>query len=193
VANLKAISQVAYDQVFPNASPQAAIKVEHFIEVAKTRYAFEMFLLSKQAKATEGEWEIPSSLWREAQVEIVDNRADISGLKIFRSLDGETWLANIGGISGDCHYMKLTANLAQLFSEDDFGNAKPFYVLGKSIIFPLGTHAKKLPIVYASSGEDINDAIEVDEVLGDLVSDYLWKRFSGRIPEDKTQNSNSNK
>lgn len=195
MAGLKEISQVAYDQIYPNAGATTAVKVEHFIVVAKTRYAYEMFLLSKELKRSEGEWEIPSALLRESTLDIINNEADISALKIFRSFEGDTWIQKLGDqINCDCVYTKHSVNLSNILCDDEYlGNTKPFTVVGNKIKFPKGTHGKTVPIIYASNGEDIDDEILVDDAIGDRVGDYLFKRFSGRLPEDRTNNTNSDK
>lgn len=193
MADLKSISQVNYDQIYPNATSQTSVKVEHLIEEAKIRYAWELFRISKETKRADGEWEIPSALWREATIEIKDNQADISELAIFRSLEGDTWIGNIGGIGSDCNYLRLTLNLSQSFDDEYTGNSKPYTVVGNVIKFPKGTHKSSIPIIYATNGSDLDDEIPVDDAIGALVSDYLFKKFSGKLPEDRSADSNSNK
>lgn len=193
MSNLKEIAQVSYDQVYPNASIQTSIKVEHFIVAAKARYAWELFRISKEERRSEGEWEIPSTLWRESDIEVKDDKADISLLNIFRSFEGDVWIGNIGGINCECNYLKKSVNLAQILCDDEYnGNARPYYVVGKSIKFPAGVHSPTLPMIYASDGTDLDDDIEIDDMIGDLIGNYLVQRFSNRMPEDRTANSNSN-
>lgn len=193
MADLKSISQVCYDQLYPNATMQTSIKVEHFIEEAKIRYAWEMFRMSKEVKRAEGEWEVPSALLRQSNLDIIDNEADISDLKIFRSFDGDMWIANIGGIGSDCNYIRMSVNQSQMLLDDEYtGNGHPYTIIGKTIIFPKGTHKKTVPMIYASNGEDLDDKIEVDDAIGALVSDYIYKKFSGKLPEDRSADSNSN-
>lgn len=192
MAGLKEICQVAYDQIYPNAEANTAIQLEHFLVVAKTRYAHEMFIISKELKRSEGEWEIPDSLLREATLDIVDNEADISGIKIFKSLDG-LWIARLGDYGCECGYTKHSANVSHLLCDEDYhGNSKPYTPIGNKIKFPYGTHGKTVPITYGSNGEDLDDEIYVDDIVGDRVGDYLFKRFSGKLPEDRTLNSNAN-
>lgn len=192
--DLQSIAQVAYDQIYGNNTAQNAIKVEHFIEVAKSRYAYEMWLQSKTLGRAEGEWEIPSAILRDGEIEVKDNEADISALNIFRSLKGEVWLASIGA-GCDCDYMRVTPNMYKILCGTEYtGNSKPYIVTGNKIKFPEGTHHKELPITYASNGLDISERkIEVDDAIGALVSDYLWKRFTNRLPVDRTNDANENK
>ena len=194
MSNLKEIAQVNYDQIYPNATAQTSVKVEHFISEALTRYAWEMFRISKEVKRSEGEWEIPSALLRRANIDVVDNVADISSLNIFRSFEGDSWISNIGGLDGECSYIRQTVNIASMLLDDEFlGNSKPYTVIGNSIEFPKGSHKKTIPIIYASNGSDLDDEIEVDDAIGALVSEYIYKKFSGKFPEDRTQDSNSNR
>lgn len=193
MADLKTIAQVNYDQIYPNATSQTSIKVEHLIEEAKLRYAWELFRISKETKRTDGEWEIPSDLWREANIAITNREADVSSLNIFRSLEGDTWIGNIGGINSDCQFIRLSMNMRQSFDDDYSGNAIPYVVIGTKIKFIKSVPGKSLPIIYASNGTDLDDEINVDDAIGALVSDYLFKKFSGRLPEDRTADSNTNR
>lgn len=193
MSNLKEIAQVSYDQVYPNASEQTSIKVEHFIQAGRSKMAYELWRLSKELKRAEGEWEIPTALMRQGEITVSDNVADISELNVFRTADGETWISNIGGISCECNYIKQTVNLAQLLCDEDYwGNGKPYIIVGNKINFPIGTHKTTLPIIYASNGDDINDEIPIDDTIAELVSIYLFQRFSNKFPADKTANNNEN-
>lgn len=189
MSNIKEIAQINYDVIYPNATAQTSVKVEHFISESLTRYAWEMFRLSREIKREDGFWEIPSSLWRDANITVVDNVADISDLNIFRSFEGDTWIGNIGGFNCECVYLMQTVNLSQILCDPDYwGNNKPYFVVGKSIKFPAGVHKTTLPITYASNGDDVDDTIEVDDAIGALISEYLYKKFSGKFPEDRTAN-----
>lgn len=193
MADLYSIAQVVYDQAFPNATVQTAVKFEHVMEEAKLRYAVELWLQSKIQRNTEGEWEIPSALWREGEIEVKDGQADISSLQIFRSNEGDIWFGKLGGFDCDCEYMRMSLNQSKMLCDDEYiGNSKPVIVIGKTLKFPKGAHADKIPIIYASNGNDLEDELEVDDTIGGLVSDYLWKRFTNKIPVDRTNNSNEN-
>lgn len=193
MADLLSICQVAYDQVYPNATAQTSVKVEHFIEAGKSKYAFELWRISKEQKRSEGEWDIPSALLREANIDVVDNAADISALNIFRSFEGDTWIQSIGGIESDCSYIRQTINVSRMLLDDEYlGNSKPYIVVGNSIKFPRGAHNKSIPIIYASNGEDLEDEILVDDAIGEIVGIYLVQRFSAKMPEDRSADSNTN-
>lgn len=193
MSNLLSIAQLNYDIVYPNATAQTSIKVEHFIEEAKSRYAWEMFRISHETKRSEGEWEIPSALLRNGTIEVINNEADVSSLKIFRSFEGDTWIQALGGFDSDCTYIRQSVNISRMLLDDEYlGNSKPYTVIGNSIKFPKGAHNKSIPIIYASNGEDLQGDIEVDDAIGALVSEYIYKKFSGRLPEDRSADSNTN-
>lgn len=191
--NLLSICQVVYDEVFPNATAQTSVKREHVIETGKGRYAYEMWLQQKNAQNLDGGWDIPSVLLREAELIVANNEADISDLKVFRSFEGDIWM-NISVFDSDCEYSRHSVNMHKILNDDEYlGNSKPYVIIGKKIKFPKGAHSNKVPIVYASNGEDLDDNIEVDDAIGALVSDYLWKRYTNRLPEDRSNDSNTNK
>lgn len=193
MASLNEICQEVYDSVYPNASIQTSIKVEHVLVEGRVRYAYEMWLQSKISAREDGGWEVPSVLLQDATIEVKDNEADISALNIFRSFEGDMWIQSIGEFGCECSYMKQSVNISKMLCDDEYlGNSKPYTIIGKKIKFPKGTHEKTLPIVYASNGEGLDGDMEVDDAIGALVSDYLWKRFTNRLPEDRTVNSNSN-
>lgn len=193
MASLNEICQEVYDSVYPNASIQTSIKVEHLLVEARVRYAYEMWLQSKISAREDGGWEVPSVLLQDATIEVKDNEADISALNIFRSFEGDMWIQSIGGYDCECSYMKQSVNISKMLCDDEYlGNSKPYVIVGKKIKFPKGSHEKSLPITYASNGEGLDGDMEIDDAIGALVSDYLWKRFTNRLPEDRTVNSNSN-
>lgn len=193
MASLNEICQEVYDSVYPNTSIQTSIKVEHVLVEGRVRYAYEMWLQSKISAREDGGWEVPSVLLQDATIEVKDNEADISALNIFRSFEGDMWIQSIGEFGCECSYMKQSVNISKMLCDDEYlGNSKPYTVIGKKIKFPKGTHEKTLPIVYASNGEGLDGDMEVDDAIGALVSDYLWKRFTNRLPADRTNNSNEN-
>lgn len=194
MADLLEICQEVYNEAFPNATAQTSVKVDHVIVAGKARYAFEMWLRSKNSAREDGMWEVPSELLRESDIEVKNNEADISALNIFRSFEGDVWVQNIGGINCECSYVRHSVNLSQILCDDEYlGNSRSYIPMGKKIKFPNGTHLKTLPIIYASNGEDLENEIEIDDGIAALVSDYLWKRFTGRLPEDRSNDSNSNR
>lgn len=193
MADLKEIAEVAYRQIFQNATAATSIKKEDFLSIARHRYAYEMFLMSKDLERLDGVFEIPTALLRKADLTVINGQIDISQLKIFRSFQGDLWLGRVGTGECDCSYVKHSVNISNILCDTDYhGNSKPFVVIGDTIEFPQGTFAKTVPIIYASNGADVNGSIEVDDAVGDRVSEYLWKRYSNRLPEDRTNNANTN-
>lgn len=193
MANLLEIAEVAYRQLFPNPSDQEKITLEEFIASAKTEAAWQMWKLSKEEKAREGYFNIPSYLLTEVELPVVNNEVDISTLKVLRSLSDDAWLVNVGGHGCECHYMKTDINMSQLMCDDDSAGelTKTYLPLGNKIKFPKGAHKDKVTIIYANMGEKINRRIEVDDAIAKMVRDYLITIYGGKVgKEDVTNNSN---
>lgn len=196
MANLLAIANLAWLQINPGGNDESKVRLEQLIADAKTEYAYQLWLKLMAEKREEGMLEVPSYLLTEKEMEVLDNQMDVSYLKIMRSLPSEIWLQNIGGLSCTCRYVKSTLNLSQVLCDDDSlgDNARTFFVVGKKIIFPQGTHKDKLPLIYANGGENIDDFIEIDESIGAVVRRTLVEMYLGKVPmEDKTNNSNPDK
>lgn len=186
MSDLKTIAQIAYDRLFPNANAQTPQKIEHFIEKAKIELAYQMWLISKQEKAADGEWEVPSTLLRIADLDIVDGQADLSGVAIFRSLQNGTWIQSIGG--NGCNYQRRSANLNQILTDDDYdGNDKPYFEISDKLVFPKGAHGKTVQIIYASNGEDLDENIRVDDAIGGLLLNSLVQFYGQPVPIKKTE------
>ena len=195
MANLLEIAQVAYDQLYPNADDETALDIEHFIASAKLEYSYQMLLFYWKVKNDEGYFEFPSYLLSEKELPVVNNKIDISSLKVFRSLPMDLWLQNVGGLNCGCKYVKSSVNAAQLFCGDDTmsNEVRTFIPLSNEIIFPLGTHTNNLSIIYANMGENVNDRIEVEDSIGAVVRTRLIEIFGGGKTgkEDLTNNTNS--
>lgn len=196
MANLKETAELAYRQLFPNPGDETALDREDFVSTAKTEYAYQMLLMAWRNKSVDGEFIVPSYISREVEKEVVNNEMDISDLEILKSLPSEMWLQNVGGINCGCKYVKTTINLSQLLCDDDSmaDDVKTYYVIGKKIKFPKGVHAKKLPIIYANNGSDLDaDEIVVDDAMAGIVRTRLIEIYGGKTgAEDKTNNSNGN-
>ncbi len=85
--------------------------------------------------------------------------------------------------------------MSQLMCEDDSlgDDAKTYFVVGKVIKFPNGTHKTPLPIIYANNGEKVNGQIEVDDAIGGIVRTRLIEIYGGKIgKEDKSNDLNPN-
>lgn len=197
MATINSIAELAYRQVFPNPSIQNATHLGEFIATAKLLFADRTFYDWKEKMATVGEYDIPSSLLVPVELDVVNNRIDIKGLKIMRGIGGsETWIKAVGGINCDCDYVKHTLNTAQILCTDEYdGNMKPYIPFSNYILFPKGLHndAKKIEITYVSDGTSIDDSIQVDDVIGSWVRQKLVDMYLGKHEkEDKTNNNNSN-
>lgn len=181
-----------YRKLFPNPSDESALKKEDFISSAKTVYAAAVWIRVKENKRSGEPYEIPSVLLETSEELIVrDGVIDTSQLKALTSLPDELWLQ---GVIGDC-YMKTSFNLWKTLKDDDSqpDSIKPYYPLGKKVVFPLGANSPKLSIVYAKLGSTIDGDVEVEGSLGQIIRDKLAEMYGGKIgKEDKTNNSNPN-
>lgn len=201
MASLKSIAEQAWRQLFPNPSDETALTLEEVIETAKNEYALQQYYFLRQQRIEDWWFAMPSHLLSESEeLEVVEGdvgikEIDISELKILRSMPNQTWLQNVGGITCECKYIKSTVNQTQLLCGDDSlpELSKTFYILGKKIRFPEGTHAKKLRIIYTNDGTDLNDDQEIDDAIGALVRVRLIEIYGGKVgKEDESNNSNSN-
>lgn len=195
MANLLEVAQLAYNQLYPNGTVQSPIQIEEFIAAAKNQFAYESLIAAYNEKNQEGYFNVPSYLLTEVELDIVDNEADISSLKILRSLPQEVWAVNIGGLTCQCKYIKSDVNLTQLLCDDDSLDdaVRTYLFLGKKIKFPKGVHKTPLPFIYANSGESVSGYIEVDGALAAIIKDKLVLQYGGKVgQEDITVNGNPN-
>lgn len=194
MASIHEIGELVWRSLFPNASAQSAVKKEEVIASALTEYASAMWIFSKELQATEGEFEIPSSLLVESDdLPVNDNMIDISSLPILRTLSMDQGVQDIGGFNCPSRYVKSTRNMERKLEDDDsLGDRYVYFLSGKKIMFPRGTHAKKLSVTYVSNGEGIGEDVEVNEYVGAKVRDKLYALYGSKQPADHTSNSNSN-
>lgn len=185
---------MAWEQQFPLATDEVAISRESYIAVAKGEYAYQFLLWYWKEKGTEGVFNIPGNLSTESEpLPVVDNEMDISGLDILSRLPNDLWLQHIGHLTSDCTYIKSNINQTQLLKEDESlpDDYRTYLIIGKKIIFPKGVHTNPLTIIYANSGQNVDDNIEVDEAIGALVRQKLNDIYLGRTGQpDKTNNTN---
>lgn len=196
MANLLEIAELAWKQLFPSATDETAITKEEFITTAKTQYPLQMWVHARNTKNEDGEFEVPSNILVQSKpLPVKDNRIDISGLKIMRGLPNETWIQNIGGLTCKCKYVKSTVNRSQIFEDIEDGlpdDTKTYLLLGEEIVFPKGTHATELPIIYASNGIENDGTYEVDDVVGALIQQQLILIYTNKIgKEDKNNDGKS--
>lgn len=193
MADLKSVAELVWRQLFPDPTVRTKVKKGEVLASAKVEYAYQLWLKLMADKREDGYIDAPSYLLTEKELDVANDEMDISSLKIMRGLPWEIWLQNIGGVNCDCKYVKSTLNLAQVLCDDDsLGDSdKTYYVVGKKIKFPRGTHAKKLPITYANNGEDIDGKIEVEDTIAGIVRRTLLELYGGKIgSKDVTNNSN---
>lgn len=196
MSDLREIAQLAWQQVFPNPGNETKITREQFLATAKSEYAYLMWKKIKEDKAEYGECDIPSYLLAEKELPIENNVMDISELEIIRSIDLELWLQDIKGSEDcKCSYIKSTLNKNKALCDDDSipDESKTFYPLGKKIIFPRGTHDNKLTLVYAKSGQELDETIPVDDAIGGIIRRSLVEIYAGKTgDEDKKNDTNPN-
>lgn len=194
MADLKSIAELAWRQLFPEGSNEAKVEKEQFIADAKTEYARIMWVNIMNQRQLDGEYEIPSYLLKEKEFDVVSNEIDLTKELVMRGLPSDTWLQNVGGVTCDCPYIKTTLNHWQTLCGDDSlpENARVYYPLGKKIKLPLGAHAKKIPVIFATMGSELADTIEVDDIIGGQVRRALSELYTGKVGrEDTTNNSNN--
>jgi len=193
---IQIVAELVHRQLQPQTSDENSIELEEIIEAAKIEYALQQYYFLRQQRLDDWWLALPSHLLAESpELDVVNNELDISDLKILRSMSNETWLQAIGKLDCECKYIKSTVNQTQLMCGDDSlpDGSKTFYIVGKKIKFPKGTHAKKLSIIYASDGSQLSDGQEIDESIAALVRAKLLESY-GRVvaKEDVTNNSSSN-
>lgn len=196
MANLKSIAEAAWKQCFPNPGDEGKITREQFIATAKTEYAVQLWQKLMAEKAEDGIVQVPSYLLSEVTLPVINDQIDVSGLKIMRGIDStDIWLQDVGGGRCKCRYIKTSFNNYKLLCDDDSLNSEDrLYYPGanKTIKFPQGTKDKELLVTYAGYGENINDSIEVDDIVGGIVRRSLVELYLGKTgTEDETNNSNS--
>lgn len=193
MANLLALSELAYNQIFPLPREKTSITLVEFIESAKIEFAASMWIYRQEMIASDGQFQMPSDLLTESEpLPVVDNSIDVSGLKYLSALPGDLWLQNIGGLNCECEYVKSTLNLSQILCDDDsLGDKRPFYIVGKKLKFPKGAHTEKLVITYANTGTGLDPrVIEVNEYIASKVREKLLALYGKRMPVDTTNNNN---
>lgn len=196
MANLLEIAELAWGQLFPHPTDEAAVTKEEFITTAKTQYPLQMWVHARNTKNEDGVFNVPSNILVQSDpLPVKDNKINISELNIMRGLPNEVWLQNIGGLTCKCKYVKSTLNLSQIFEDIDDGlpeGTKTYLVLGKEILFPKGTHANELPIIYASNGIENDGLYEIDDVVGAMIQQQLILIYTNKIgKEDKNNDGKS--
>lgn len=191
--NINEIAELVFNQLQPTSGDEPAIDIEDFKSSAKAEFAYQTLLMMWKTRREEGEYAIPSYLLTEVEKEVVNDEIDISDLEYFKSLPFEAWLQGVGGMKCSCNYVKSTLNDSKLMCGDDSmpDDTRTFYIQGKKLKFPQGTHAKKLPVIYADKGGDLDGNLDVDDAIAALVRERLLVLYGGKIGQnDETNNSN---
>lgn len=192
MASLNSIAEQAYSIVFPQSDDETALPKELFEEASRTEYAWQVQLMYWKSKRDDGEYDLPSHLLREVELDVKDNKVDLCNLNVFRSFSSDIWLQQVGEI-GECKYIRHTVNLSNLLvDEEDRGNQYKTYIpIGDKLKFPDGVYKSPITIIYASKGEDLEGDTIVDDVIGNIVLDRLVEKFSGKSNlVDVTNNTN---
>lgn len=192
---LKEVCEVAHRQLFPNEPDETTISLEEFISTGKGEYAYNMWLKARNEKNENGYFDIPSNILVEKVLEVIDSEMDISKLKILKAIPEEKWLQRIGEMNCQCRYVKSDINKYALLCGDDSmaDDVRLYYVVGNKIKFPDGVHANKLPIIYASSGDEIEGDIDIDDAIAAVVRTRLIEIYAGKTAtENMTNNTNPN-
>lgn len=192
MANLNSVAELAWLQLYPHGSDEAAVTKEEFIETARLEAAYQLLLLLWKERREFGFFNIPTYLLSEKELEVVNDEMDISSLRIHRSFPSDLWLAQVGGLTCGCEYVRMDLNVAQLMCDDDSlaDDARTYIVVGNKIKFPLGVHKNPLPVIYANRGENL---IEIDDAIAGIVRVRLIEIYGNKTgKEDVTNDSNSN-
>ena len=191
--NINEVAELVRRQLQPTSGGGTTIHLEQFKSSAKAEFAYQTLLMIWREKREEGYYTVPGYLLTEVEKDIVNNEMDISDLEYFKTLPNEVWLQDIGGLNCGCKYVKSTVNHSKLLSEDDSldDGTRTFYLEGKKIKFPQGTHKNKLKIIYADKGGDLDGNIDVDDAIAALVRERLVGLYGGKIGvNDETNNEN---
>lgn len=187
MSNLLEVAELAWRQLKPDVSK------EEFIATAKYEFSYQSLLRFYEERKLEGTIDLPPHLLDEKKFDVVNNEVDLSGEKIMYGLPNGIWLQQISDIEKKSgNYTKTTINLVNAIGFDDIGNDKPYYVSGRSIKFPNGTHSNKINVIFAGAGKRIDNEIFVDENIAALVRNRLIEIYGNKTSEtDKTENGNS--
>lgn len=190
---IQELGELVWRNLNPNGSAQTAIKKEEIISTAQGEYASALWIHSKELQASEGYYEIPGALLISKEFAVKNNMIDLSGIGLISSLSSDQ---AIQGIVSDCKYVKSTFSQEQKLKNDDsIGDARTFFLLGKKLVFPKGTHKDKLEVVYATDGSGLDESetdIQINGYIGSKVRDKLYQIYGIKVPADHTENSNSN-
>lgn len=195
MTTLYSIAEQFWRQRFPNPSDETSVRLEEVIATAKSEYAYQLWVKAMAEKKANGIYEVPSYLLSEAEIDVVNREADLSHISPLKSLDNDEWIQSLGDLDCGCTYVRTTPRLIRLLCDDNNlgSDTRRYVVIGNKIKFIDGAHKAKLPIVYANSGEDIEEEMPIDDAMGGMLRRGLIEIYGGGIGlEDKVNDSNPN-
>lgn len=193
MVSLQTLGEVVHRQIMGNNSDEVRITLEEVIEAAKIQYGTEVWTQAYLFYRDWGYYEIDTVILREVEKEVKNNEIDLTDLSIMRSIPFEMWIQSVGGVSCECQYIKSTLSLSKILcNEDSLGHDRTWYVVGNKIKFPQGTKEKKLPIIYANDGSDLDtDETFIPDAIAGMVRQKLLEQYLGRIPPTDMSNNSS--
>lgn len=195
---IKELATIAYNQVFPTGGDAPSITVQEFIRTAIAEYSYQFLLMYWRERNEEGMYHLPAAVLTEKEFDVIDGSyVDTEDVNFLLSLPKDAWLVSVKPSLDEkykcsCKFIKSTLTDSELFCDDDSldDSYTPFYPVRGKIIFPKGTSAKKVRVVYADAGKDDGD-IEIDNTLAALVRARLLEIYLGKVPKkDVTLNDN---
>lgn len=188
---LQETAELVFRQLFPNPSDETSITLEEFIATAKSEYAYTIWTLNRKELQETGENNVPPILLSTEELVIEDKIADISEISALRSLQGNSWIQFIGTL-GECSYVVMDLNKYKLLQDDESRNeTKAAVILGSQIYFPDGVYKSKEQIIFANTGENLDNRTPIDGAVAGVLRRSLFDIYSKKVAEDKTNNSNS--
>lgn len=198
MTSIQEISELCKRQLTPKGD-EGFPHIAEVVSTAKQEYSYQLWVQNRDMWRNEGENSIPSYLLTSTDLDIVENKADISKLSPLRSFPNHTWIQRLSpeGIDCDgCRYTIMDLNTWNLLCDDDSRteDSKAAVPIGKQIWFPEGVFGRinKAQMFFADiSGDQIDDDVEIDEAMGALVRRGVMDIYKQRYQADETNNTNS--
>lgn len=188
---IQSIATIVHRQINPHPGTRPVNLLGEYIARAKTIYAARMVNQASEQMREDGSWEVPSQLIVPGVITVKNNAADISRLKIMRSLRNDMWVRQLGEGNG-CEFVRYSDSQTRTITDRELmGNLIPFTVVGNMILFITGYRDGELAIRFVSDGTDLKNGIQLDAVIADFVMDKLYQLYSKKEKEDKTNDNNS--
>lgn len=194
MAKLKSVAELAFRKVFPKRGDESSNLFAEFVATAKLFYAGELWNLNR-ANKNNGDGDIvPSNLLVENELIFENGYASYQHISPLFSLNKNSWISVLGNPSCSCDetYYVINNNEYLLYCNDASRSKKIAIVMQGKIKFPEGVYNEKIPITYVTTGEDLEDDIEIDDAIGRVVFMQLVDTYQKKEQTDKTNNSNPN-